>query len=421
MSHASGSITAVRWGEICPWLILVRAARVALMLRVIALALVGVLLTHGGWTLVDRVLIDPQFEPSLNRLSGPALTETPGAAVAIDAEAGVMVHAQTFGGPLYRGWSWAMQPFVRLIHADGPRQWVGFTVDGLWAIAVWALIGGAIARIAALYLTQGETIGPIAALRAAFVKWPSTAGAPVVALLGMLIIALPLMAVGLLLRVDLFALAIGLVWALVLLGGVAIAILAIGLALGWPLMWSTVAVERTDAFDGVSRAYAYVFQRPLQALFYVAVAGLLGLLAQLAVNIFVETTLSATAWAVGAGAGDDRMAELLDPYGTTKSEKWAGGGMRFWTTALTGLAAAFPMAYLWPAATGIYLLLRRHIDSTEMTETAFDEGTPVRGLPTLAPDAATGVPQVVNPGGTPTAGGGLTGEAGATPDGLPPT
>ena len=28
-------------------------------------------------------------------------------------------------------------------------------------------------------------------------------------------------------------------------------------------MWSTIAAERTDAFDAVSRGYAYAFQRPL--------------------------------------------------------------------------------------------------------------------------------------------------------------
>jgi hypothetical protein len=74
---------------------------------------------------------------------------------------------------------------------------------------------------------------------------------------------------------------------------------------------------------------------------------------------------------------------------------WAGGKLlRFWTLGALWTAASFPMAYLWPAGTGVYLLLRRLIDSTEMTEASYDEGVPEGGLPTLATDAETGVPHV---------------------------
>jgi hypothetical protein len=85
--------------------------------------------------------------------------------------------------------------------------------------------------------------------------------------------------------------------------------------------------------------------------------------------------------------------------------------IRFWDRGLAMVAAAFPMAYLWPASVGIYLLLRRQIDSTDIAETKFDEGEPRQGLPTLATDAATGVPQVV----------GGSSAARTTPDPSPPT
>ncbi len=71
--------------------------------------------------------------------------------------------------------------------------------------------------------------------------------------------------------------------------------------------------------------------------------------------------------------------------------------MHFWTNVVRAAAVYFPLAYLWPASTAIYLLLRRGIDATEMSEVAFDEGEPKVGLPRLAPDAATGVPQVERP------------------------
>jgi hypothetical protein len=289
-----------------------------------------------------------------------------------------------------------------MFRAGSFRRWFGLLLDGAWTIAVWALFGGAIARIAALYLARGETIGPIAALKSAAFRWPSTAGAPTFGLIALFIVALPLMFAGLMMRLDFLAIVLALVWFLLILLGLAVAIVGIGLAFGWPLMASTVAVERTDAFDGISRGYAYVYQRPLHLVFYIAVAGLLGLLAQTAVNLIVDSTLDATKWAVSTGAGAERIAELYRDYPADddsmgQPELRAARIIRFWNRGFASIAASFPMAYLWPAAVGIYLLMRRHIDSTDVGEITFDEGDPERGLPTLVSNPATGVPRVAEP------------------------
>jgi hypothetical protein len=402
MSNGVGPTTSVRWGELFPWLILVRAARVALLVRVLVLALAGVFVTQLGWRAIDRVFGDAWSAAPLAGLTNDTLRIRPGAAIAVGSDAGVVVHAQTYGGPLYRGWAWALQPWRRFAAADGLSYGLAPLAAGCWFIAVWALFGGAIARIAALSLTHGETIGPIAALKAATTKWLSTAGAAVVALIGMLVIAIPLALAGLLLRADSLALLVALGWILVLLAGTALAILAIGLALGWPLMWAAIGVERSDAFDAVSRAYAYVFQRPLHLLFYVVIAAGLGLLSQLAIDLFLDAIMASTRWAVGVGAGQARLDELFNP-GASGLQGAATGMLRFWTLTILGLAAAFPMAYLFSAGTGVYLLLRRHIDSTEMTEAVYDGDAPDRGLPPLAPDPKTGVPQVAEPPSSPAA------------------
>jgi hypothetical protein len=373
------------------------------MVRVLALAVAGVLITEAGWWAVDKLLLeDPGLAAPLERLSDPPILTPPAADFDIRADESFALQLETFSGPLVRGWRWATQPFFLMFRTDSWRAWFGLLLDGLWAIAVWALVGGAVARIAGLYLTQGETIGPIAALRSAMRRWPSTAAAPMLALLALFIAALPLMFAGLLARLDIFALLIAALWFLILFGGVAIAVLAIGLALGWPLMWSTIAVERTDAFDAISRGYAYVFQRPLHALLYVLLAGLLGLLAQAAVTLLVDSAIEGAEWAFSAGAGEDASDSLInraiDPDdGAFKSpEETAARMVRFWTRGLAMFAAAFPLAYLWPAAVGIYLLLRKQIDSADIGEIKFDAGDPQRGLPTLTNDPATGVPQVAH-------------------------
>jgi hypothetical protein len=367
------------------------------------LAVAGVLITEGGWRLVDRIVFDDAGAPSpLSYFSDPPIVAAPEVDVDVHTIGGVAVKVETYGGPLVRGWNWASQPFIQMFRAETWRAWLGLLLDGLWAIAVWALFGGAIARIAALYLTQGETIGPVAALKSALFRWQSTTGAPLLALIALFVVALPLMFAGLVGRFDVIALLEGLLWFLMLLTGIAAAIVAIGFVLGWPMMWSTVAVERTDAFDGVGRAYAYVYQRPLHAVFYVLVAGLLGLLAQAAVSLIVDSSIDATRWGFSAGAGDERTAELIDrPIDPQTSafaspEETAARMIRFWTRGIATFAAAFPMAYLWPAAVGIYLLLRRQIDSADLGEIKFDEGDPKPGVPALAVDPATGVPHVAN-------------------------
>ena len=191
----------------------------------------------------------------------------------------------------------------------------------------------------------------------------------------------------------------GLFWFVALLLGLAAAVFAIGLVVGWPLMYSTIAAERTDAFDGVSRGYAFTYQRPLHLVFFVLVATAIGLLAQAAMNLVVGSALSTTHAPAERGAGNGAYALALfdaaePPIGAPlNGVARAGQSMvYFWSSLLAAFATAFPMAYLWPAAMGIYLLLRRLIDSTELGEVNLEEGPPERSLPPLAADPATGVP-----------------------------
>jgi hypothetical protein len=396
MSHLPGSVSSIRWSSIFPWLILVRAARVAIMARVLLLSLVGVLATQLGWSAIEWAALSEPGDPSrLFQLTDVSPHWMPDAGVEIDANAGVAVRAYAYRGPLVRGWHWASQPVIGLAHAEHWRRWFGLLAAALWTIAVWALFGGAIARIAALYLTHGESIGPIKALRAALARWPSTAGGPMLALVGIVLLALPLMLAGWMVRLDFLAIVISLFWILLILGGFALAIVVIGLAIGWPLMTATVAVERTDAFDGISRAYAYVYQRPLHLVFYIVAAGILGLAAQAGVNLIVGSTLDATRWAVSAGAGEQRATELYRGY-IGQPEMRAVRIIRAWEGLFATIAGAFPMAYLFPAATGIYLLLRRQIDAMDLGEVVFDEGDPQGGLPALVTDPATGVSRLAN-------------------------
>ena len=122
MSQPQGSLYEIRWSEVCPWLILVRALRVSVMARVLALACAGVLVTQWGWSVVDFTLSE-----SSARLE--RLTDYGGRPYLSDREfsnPNMMRHAsrnrsiarQAASSPLVRGWSWLAQPFTKLINQE---------------------------------------------------------------------------------------------------------------------------------------------------------------------------------------------------------------------------------------------------------------------------------------------------------------
>ena len=404
-----GSLYEIRYSEICPWLILVKSLRVALLLRVLLLALVGVLLTEWGWAVLDRTFdtnmagvdlitdaaeVSPDTGPVLLDPSDPIIEATESQMPALDEYS-----RHYLAGPMVRGWTWLTGPWLRSTSRN--ISWsdcLGSVLAGVWAVVVWAIFGGAITRIAALYLTRDEKLGPIKAMTEALTKCFATAGGPLIALVGATAWALPLALTGLAMRLDLGALVIGALWIIALCWGFVLSIVLLGLLLGWPLMWATIGVERSDAFDAVSRCYAYVYQRPLQLAFYLVVASLLGLLGELAVEYFVTAGVALTEWTVSWGAGNERIAQLLN-VGSQDLEPLSGTGttaatlVQFWEERLLAVGASYPMAYLWTAAVGIYLLLRQQIDSTEMDELVLTEPEPTESVPPLT-TADNSVPQV---------------------------
>jgi hypothetical protein len=66
----------------------------------------------------------------------------------------------------------------------------------------------------------------------------------------------------------------------------------------------------------------------------------------------------------------------------------------FWKWLMEALAAGYQAGFLWVAAVGVYLLLRRDIDGVQTSEVFIDQEDAEHGLPPLADDATSGVPEV---------------------------
>lgn len=405
----SKTVRAIAWSEVFPWLSLVRVFRIAISARVLALAAAGVLITAIGWAVIGSVF----GTDSLATFWIKPFTACPWTAVTcvvpnqpklpltIDLQTNEDLRAAWSGesrwnprDPISGTWSLLSAPAIEGL-APGLRfpDITCLALCGLVSVAVWAFFGAAICRIAAVQLAAEEQVGLGAALRYACRKWPAYFAAPLFPVGGALLAAIPVLVLGWLMNVSL--LFGGLLWPLALVAGLLMAVLLLGVLFGWPLMWATISTEGTDSFDALSRSYAYTFQRPLNYLFYAFVAGVIGWLGWIFVQNFAAGVIWMGYWAAGWGCGSDNINLIMNG---TELEGLGGVGavlIRFWAGCVKLLAVGFLFSYFWSAAAGIYLLLRRDVDATEMDEVYLDadKSEETFGLPTVTTDQA-GAPVV---------------------------
>ncbi len=414
MPDHRGSVREIVWREVFPWLLLARSFRISVQVWQLILGSAGVLVTIFGWWLLALAFGGTAEAPLKDWLAdykscpwkSTVVVSTPTGPIAVVPQASA---AQTLvptneawqGGaprlglypanPFTGAWQQLRAPFQSLFRGDLGITGLSFLLLAcLWATAVWALFGGALTRRAALQLGREENLGLRAALGYAAGKWQSYFAAPLLPLLGVALAATPVWLLGLLMRLDLGVLLAGIVWPLALLAGVFMALLLLALLFGWPLMWPTISTEATDSFDALSRAWSYVYHRPLHYLFYAAVTAFLGGLGWLFVEKFAEAIIYLPEWAASWGAGSERFAVLqgLADRPPGAMARWGDTLINFWNGCVRLVALGFVYSYFWTASTAIYLLLRRDDDGTEIDDIHIDAPRETYSLPPLERDAA---------------------------------
>lgn len=138
-------------------------------------------------------------------------------------------------------------------------------VGGAWTLAVWGFFGQAIHRITSLRIARDEGLSLGAALAFSARNFLTIAYCPliVVAAIGVFYGCNAL--AGLVLNVPFLGgvLAVILV-PLAVISTLLILLIAIGGAVGLPLAGAAAAWERNGSLDAISRAFSYLFARPLQ-------------------------------------------------------------------------------------------------------------------------------------------------------------
>ena len=409
IERGGDTIRSVAWLEVFPWVRIVRAFSLAISVRALVLGALGVLLTSLGWYVIGGALQtqSPATEWMESYVGCPwgAVTDSvvPNRPLHIMRQSGELepcVAPQSLWGdnPMYVSWMVLTRPAMDGLSTTGfsqtPLRAVACVLlSGVWAAMVWAFFGAAICRSVAVQWAADERIGCGAALRFAVRKWTSFCAAPLMPIAGVLVLAFLILMLGWIMRVNVGLVVAGVIWPLVLVLGFIMAVLLVGALLGWPLMWGAISAEGSDAFDALSRSYAYTFQRPLHYLFYVAVAGAIGWLGWLLVQNFAAGVIWLGYWAAGWGCGAERIASILGG-----GEPLTGLGqigavlIHFWTGCVKLLAVGFLFSYFWSASTIVYMLLRRDVDHAELDEVFLDADlseptAPVENVDPAAPGA----------------------------------
>jgi hypothetical protein len=363
-----------RW----PALRLLSGIGLALHAPALLLAMLGVLLMWGGWSLLDRAFPGTEKVTPLTHLSDPL-------------------------GPVRIGWepvaqaAWIVTDPIRVpleparavfAIGGGTERFVHGLIATLWAGLVWTLIGGAIARLAILRVANGTRRGAISGLGFSARKAGTLIAAPAIPMVGVAFLTGVTALLGLLYQPAAagFGLVAGALAFLPLLIGIVLLWLLVGLAVGWPLMVASVAAEGEDSFDALSRSFSYVFQRPVLLAILAAVAWAVGTGGVLLVVLLARMLLHLTAWALAFGAPDAKVASLFgalaaDPK-TTVDGLHAG-----WVALVTLLAYSWVFAYVWSAVSQIYLLVRQDVDGTPIEDVAGEASPEPKTESTLADPA----------------------------------
>lgn len=282
---------------------------------------------------------------------------------------------------------------ARLTH-PGWRD-IGFLIiTGLLLCAIWSFIGGSIIRSSAVEFARDERIALEESTNFAKKKFSSFFWAPVVPCLAIAFFLLCIYIGGIVGRIPyLGPLLVGIFFFLAVLAGIVIVLIGIGTAVGGMLMWPTICVEGTDAFDAISRSFSYIYGRPWKLIWYSLVGLGYGLVCLAFVAVFAGLTLNVSmgAGAAGMGASFEPIGEVITgsvhdaviPPATAGdapsvvrpnfAQWFAGVLMKAVIVLVWGMVVGFAISMCMTLDTIIYSLLRKNVDGTDMTEVFIEE------------------------------------------------
>ncbi len=138
-------------------------------------------------------------------------------------------------------------------------------VGGVWFFLVWSFFGQAVHRIVSLRIARDEGLSLVEALKFAAKNWLTVLIAPVIVGLAMAFFYFCNTAGGAVVSIPVLGEVLGLVIIpLQVISTLLLLLIGLGGIFGLPLIGAAAAWERNGSLDAISRAFSYVFARPLQ-------------------------------------------------------------------------------------------------------------------------------------------------------------
>jgi hypothetical protein len=269
-----------------------KAPRVPFDFRALSLAILGYLVYWGGGLLLSEIFGKKDVPGSFLAAAYDIFRDLPYVGGVIGVFLSQVFHTDVIRFP------------------SGDYTFWHVLVGGVWFIVIWSFFGQAIHRITSLRIARDEGLSFAEAFRFSAKNWVTVLIAPLIILaaiaffygcdaLAGVVISIPF--VGQILALLLVPLAT--------LSSLLILLIAVGGIFGLPLVGAAAAWERNGSLDAISRAFSYIFARPLQFFWnYFLVFLFLGIV--LIVGSWFVFTLTKS---VDAGVWSDRLSVQIDP------------------------------------------------------------------------------------------------------------
>jgi len=264
-------------------------------------------------------------------------------------------------------------------------EYVVLIVLVLGLMIIWSVFAGAITRLAALEFARGEKTGLKDSLSFVMKKFWSYFWSPLTPVLGVLFFIACNVAGGLLGKIEYageIAVAVG--FPLAILSGFLIVFLGIIGIIGFILMFPAISSEGSDAFDAISRAYSYVLSRPLHFLSLLVTITVCGMILTFVAGYGACLVMKTSYFTVGLGMGD-KLNEIrafiagMSGAGDTItslnpiSMRIAALLFMLYVVLIKITVGSIIVAFVGSASTIAYLIMRKAVDGTEITDVYVDE------------------------------------------------
>ena len=351
---------------------LIAAIRMAFDPRKLAIAALGLILLHAGWSVLDLAV------PASATVT-PGLLEPPVTSVS-PAEGWTWLTEQVTGRTLrlFEPIRLLTNPLQALLDPGSGWGTMLHALLGLvWLLVVWGICGGAIARLAVVQEAQVRQPGIGEGIWFALRSAGSLILAPLCPLFALAFCALVGVVFGLLYRLPSGAVVAGAGLIIPLTAGLIMTLLAAGLVAGWPLLHAATATGADDALDALSRTFSYLNQRLGLYVVGVTMAMLAGLVGLILVDLLTDGVIRLTQWSLSL-SGDRRLMETLLGPNNEGAATLAAATHRFWLGVVHLLAHGWVYSFCWTAAAFLYLWLREEVDGTGRTEIGHRPKSPSR-------------------------------------------